>query len=283
MKTEEKKTFDLTKRRPQVLLLGNGILRINNNDSWEGLLKNMLGDKSYLTEEKVPNPILGMIIEPNNDSELSNKIITNFSNEYQPNELLQKLIACNFDAILTTNYSYEIEYAQDKKYPSLKNDAKRKRSLYYERNSRYLLHTFNRVYDNATDVWHIHGELRRPSSIIFSHDKYARLIEKIISYNKTLKNNGESYKNEFRIKSWVDYFIFGDVYILGFGMDYSESDIWWLLSRRKRERGGTGEIIYYVHKESKSRIKVLEEMGVTVEIVKANCKNNDDVDWNVFL
>ena len=35
--------------------------------------------------------------------------------------------------------------------------------------------------------------------------------------------------------SWVDLFLTEDVHIAGFGMDYSEADIWYLLSYRARK------------------------------------------------
>ena len=37
----------------------------------------------------------------------------------------------------------------------------------------------------------------------------------------------------FQPKPWVDYFLIADVYIVGFNLDLSESDIWWLLNFKK--------------------------------------------------
>lgn len=53
--------------------------------------------------------------------------------------------------------------------------------------------------------------------------------------------------------SWLDYFILGDVYSLGFGFDTSEIDLWWLLCRKKRERADHGEL-YFFEPERKSAL-----------------------------
>lgn len=47
------------------------------------------------------------------------------------------------------------------------------------------------------------------------------------------------------IRSWIDSFILGDVYILGFGMNFSEFDMWWLLNRKKREKAQHGRVYFY--------------------------------------
>ena len=64
-------------------------------------------------------------------------------------------------------------------------------------------------------------------------------------------------KQEFRekagepplISSWLDAFIMGDVYVLGFGYDFSEMDLWWLLNRKQREKATTGKLYYYTHRQ----------------------------------
>ena len=47
---EKSKIYNLKEKRPQVLLVGNGLLRPSNNDySWENIIKKMkkLGKKKY--------------------------------------------------------------------------------------------------------------------------------------------------------------------------------------------------------------------------------------------
>ena len=65
--------------------------------------------------------------------------------------------------------------------------------------------------------------------------------------------------------SWLDSFILGDVFILGFGFDFSELDLWWLLNRRQREKAQKGELFFYEPKDKSNREKVelLRLMGCT--------------------
>ena len=36
------------------------------------------------------------------------------------------------------------------------------------------------------------------------------------------------------MRSWLDYFLLGDVHIVGLGMSLSELDLWWLVNCKKR-------------------------------------------------
>ena len=98
-------------------------------------------------------------------------------------------------------------------------------------------------------MWHIHGEIRRKSSIILNHDEYMRLVTRVIEWNKENRNRYEIAYTNLRFKSWIDYFIMGDLYILGSGLDFSEHDLWWLLMRRERENASIGKLVFYNPKE----------------------------------
>ena len=50
---------------------------------------------------------------------------------------------------------------------------------------------------------------------------------------------------EITEQSWVDSFLAKNVHILGFGLDLSEADIWWLICCKKRNFPDT-KICYYV-------------------------------------
>ena len=66
-----------------------------------------------------------------------------------------------------------------------------------------------------------------------------------------LANKGNLYKvlqdseKEIYIKSWIDAFILGDVYIVGYGLDWSEMDLWWLINRKANEKAEHGDIHFY--------------------------------------
>ena len=66
-------------------------------------------------------------------------------------------------------------------------------------------------------------------------------------------------------KSWIDKFILDDVYFLGFGLDYSEIDLWWLLQRKHRQPN-RGRTIFIDPKDlgrgSKEKTELLNVMSV---------------------
>ena len=68
------------------------------------------------------------------------------------------------------------------------------------------------------------------------HFGYGKLIAEVTE--QAMKVNQQYHAatakgNIFNPTSWVDYFLIGDIYIIGFKLDLSESDIWWLLSLKK--------------------------------------------------
>ena len=79
------------------------------------------------------------------------------------------------------------------------------------------------------------------------HRYYGSLLHQIQNYVpsffaqfKQKSKSGEGYSP----KSWVDYFLTGNIYILGFGMYSTETDLWWLLDCKKEHFKDT-EIVYY--------------------------------------
>ena len=52
----------------------------------------------------------------------------------------------------------------------------------------------------------------------------------------------EDVEHEF---NWIQTFIHGDVYILGFGAALGEPVFWYLMERRRRNRSQKGNVIFY--------------------------------------
>lgn len=282
------KEFDIkNNKRPRVLLLGNGLTY--DSFSWAELIKAVAREDvifdPYVKDEKglsfsVPNAILTAATSVTDDTLRHNNYDSILASiNYKDNSLLRRLLSLPWDAVLTTNYSYETEYALNSRYPYYSIQTKRQKAYTHsktEQDAKYLLHTFNRVGKNAPDIWHIHGEARRKSSIILSHDEYARQVHKIMEYNNSRGNDYERFHHEVKFKSWVDYFILGDVYILGLSMDYSEFDLWWLLGRRLREKTGRGSIWFYepIKDDNKHKLCALHDAGVDhIETCGFNLKN----------
>lgn len=279
-KHKQYKTFDLRKERPQVLLLGNGLSR---RESWIEFIKSV-SDRDigkYYKDEilNLPNLIFATAVtNTREDSERYDRYSASLSGyQYSDCPDINKLLNIKFDALLTTNYTYEIEYAIDKNFCKLTDDVKRDKfakSTVENYDGKRLIHTFNRLHNNefANDIWHIHGEQRRKSSLILTHDEYARLMGEIIEHNKLIKNKYETDYSNLKFTSWIDYVVMGDLYILGQGFDYSEFDLWWLLLRRLREKAQTGKVYFYEPEKSDNEYKLSALKDLEVEIVSLNCK-----------
>ena len=117
-----------------------------------------------------------------------------------------------------------------------------------------MLHTYYSMPAGGRDVpiFHIHGEARKPDSVILGHYYYGNLLFRYDDY-LTRRAPGGLYrvgKDGMTVMSWLDYFILGDVYCLGFGFDTAEIDLWWLLCRKKRERAPHGAL-YFIEPDRK--------------------------------
>lgn len=288
-KIEKLKSTDLTKRYPQVLLVGNGLVR-NNGYSWHDFIAKCAkkaADINKYTKDggfQIPNTILSMVLMDCNDKIRHDRYDDTLKQlTYQKKPLIDEIVNLPFDSILTTNYTYDIEYAIKSNYPSLSKKEKNNYAHAVKKDAKYLIHTYNEFKDYPP-IWHIHGEARRKSSLISSHEEYARLINKIVEYSNNRKNDYEKYNNDVNMQSWVDYFILGDLYVLGFGFDYTEFDLWWLINRRMREKAKTGKIYFYEPKSDENYYKqrVMEDMGINVETLDMEIKNNDSSKYYDF-
>lgn len=79
--------------------------------------------------------------------------------------------------------------------------------------------------------------------------------------------------NGTQLVCWIDAFFFTNLHIIGITLDFSEIDIWWLLSRRARllKNGYIKNQVYYYPTFPMSEIhyhlpklRLLERMGVKV-------------------
>lgn len=193
--------------------------------------------------------------------------------------LFQEMLAVDFDAVITTNYSYEFEYAMDSKFLKKSNKYVAHTDGCGRKEVCYPLYSFYRMpyYGQLKDIWHIHGEAKNKSSIVLGQYYYINAISKWRAYLKDAYT--KYYKKEedrIRPKSWLEYFIFGDVYIVGLGMDLSEIDLWWLLNRKKREGLPHGKTVFIKDANEDLDImkhKMLEVMDV--EIREFSCESTD--------
>jgi len=251
--------------RPQILLMGNGLEFKSGQKRWEQLLSELtVADSLPVTPEQknaTPFPLLYQVLSTHapapaqltraqideEAARLANaiKALTNRSNEF-----LDKLPQLDLDHIFTTNYSYCVENAF---FPAADFSNSRTRTRYrlrlgdkperdYKLQSCYLARSATR----DTGIWHIHGEAQVPNGIVMSHDRYGRLLTRIVRLCEGQSYRGDpnaAVQREFN--SWPELFLHADIYILGLRLDVSEFDLWWLLRRKQRERYADGRVYYY--------------------------------------
>lgn len=283
MEQQTIKRFNINEKRPQVLLIGNGLV-YQKGFSWDDFIDKISRVKcTNKLDDKVPYSIKATATSDVSDKRRHDEYYKAFSKyKYSSFDNLNRLLKIPFDSILTTNYTYEIENHLYKNYHLLSNVTKGKKAICTARKSegKYLLRTYNRLSNGVQthDIWHIHGEIRRKSSMILTHDEYARLTKNILDYLDKRQNSYDEYYEDVKFKSWIDYFIMGDIYIVGLGFDFSEFDLWWLLNRRMRENANVGNVYFYEPfcEESKSKISVLKCMGVKCENFSMNIPSNEN-------
>ena len=154
-------------KRPQVILLGNGINLAFNGVSWNDLLNSIAVEEYKDKKIDCPMPLKAILVTRDNiDKTLKNHI------EQHREQAYGKIGA---DHILTTNYSYELEMAAKDVKNELSDYAIEQMMAHTDAvnkaESKYLLSTYNQVqYENTPNcIWHIHGEARKPSSVVLGN------------------------------------------------------------------------------------------------------------------
>lgn len=242
-------------RRLQTLFLGNGINLAYGGLSWDHLLQEISVRKDIDVKDlRSPMPLKAILVTNNQiDQAFKGKDINMFGkiNTDQQMEAIQRLLKMNFDHILTTNYSYEFEMAALNQKEVKTSSIKKMMKSYKEHpETKYLIQTCNQVeyHGHLQNIWHVHGEARKLNSMILGHYYYGNLLGRIQDYCDQYSSKYKRKQDkgdEIPVKSWIDAFLLGDVYILGFGFAQSEFDLWWLLNRRKNEKADHGKVYFF--------------------------------------
>ena len=272
--------------RPQVLLLGNGIIRAYSHLalSWHELLKEIGTDKTVPDNPDMPMP-MEIILRTNDhvDLVLQDHIKQLYGSVDGPEfqEILLQLLGLGFDHILTTNYSYELEEAALGKAVLSDEEIRpleRFSSEVSAPEDSFMLFTWNEVSANGcrNRIWHIHGEAMKPDSVIIGHFYYGTLLSKCDAYIQKGRRSGLlDYQNK-EVVSWVDAFMLGDVYTLGFGYDFSEMDLWWLLNYKKLAPGGSRMYYYRPRKDIGFDCKASLMRAYGTETLDCGCREISD-------
>ena len=300
--------------RPQILLIGNGLEYKSGQRSWEQLVYDLtLPEKRGMHEaESLPFPLRYELLSTPSEAPIPREYKDIFQEErrlaaametmvHKSNPLLEKLPELQMDHIFTTNYSYCLEQAffphcnfgSSQIRSKFRFDLRDKESkVLRKREVEYRLHTgyFSPASSNipqGTGLWHIHGESSVPRGIILGHDRYGRLLARIVQCcqsigKRTAKKAVQKDGGKITFRSWPSLFLFGDVYILGFGFDTCEFDLWWLLRRKQRESNGDGKVYFYdkppVSEPEETRNSLLQANGVKIR----NAGATEETDYDTF-
>lgn len=268
------------------IFFGNGLNRISKNSvSWDALLKDLQKEKKFNISNLPYTMVYERTFMESSDRETSRnefeikQRIANAMEKQGPNHLLELIAKMPFENYITTNYDYSFEKALGVEPARLSTE-----SVYSLRRKREYLDASGKKV-----LWNIHGEIEHPKSIMLGLDHYCGSVSKLDAYIKgryTYENQGKPFpvdsmlkklkNNDFCFSSWVDLFFSTNVHILGFSLDYSEIDIWWLLNKRARfleQNQIENEIYFYVHEIDDEKKGLLKSFDV--QIVQMQLCNND--------
>jgi hypothetical protein len=241
---------------PKVLFLGNGMLKLDDKGiSWKELLQRIQILPGSRNVEMLPMAMQPEALCGVDAEEVQRKVANETKTLDGVNPLLHRLLELPFDAVITTNYTYEIEETLSGK----------EWTEYRRRKSLNILHGSHNVNHNTficnmvetkdghiVPVFHIHGERSRKHSMILSYYSYANSLARLVEYNKILGNQFYEHQivdENILCRCWLDYFIMGDIISVGFGLDLSEFDVWWALERKAREIAKHGKFVAYIDRQ----------------------------------
>lgn len=260
----------------KVLFLGNGILRAwgenaKSGQDLEDMICGAAGSRIRIKGNTIPFPMrvaASLANSKNREQRLEDavrKLIDNgkLSKNNQicnsgvaENPLFRLLLEAGFTDIITTNYGYEIEKVLCGKSPVSATEGSRffKSCLssegfqITERKFKVYKYSPCPVGRGTVRVWHVHGEYLKPQSIIFDYADYCSLVSRINARPKLkpVENltRGTAAVDMPKPVNWMDSFILGDVYVLGFGASWGEQDFWRLMERRRNKKH-TGTLYFY--------------------------------------
>lgn len=272
------------------VLYGNGINRLNEeNPSWGKLLDGIKGIRTFDNGDLPYTMIYERILmeKPRgkaqsifNDETRIKEMVAKVLSKTQNHEHYIKLFELKCSNYLTTNYDYAFKntFDQINKYSFIEESTE---DIYSIRRAIRI----NENEETQKTIWHIHGELNRPKSIMLGLDHYCGSIGKIDNYIKgkyEYQRNGKIIRlksikeklleNDFDGVSWIELFFTTNVHIIGFGIDYSELDLWWILTKRARmmrdpdlKRLIKNRIVVHVPNFDEHKKGVLNSLNVKVE------------------
>ncbi len=280
-----------------ILLVGNSINRLARGKSWDHVLADLrLAARSphCVRGAHKPYPIYFEELHCRalkagvSESVFLTQVAQQFG-QLATTPYHQRLMRLETDHILTTNYDYTLEDAVGARPASI--DLADRWEI---NEARFSL--FRRNQAGGRWVWHIHGEALTPGSIMLGQDHYVNQAGRLREYwsagvtyaakgrlHTALRKNAECFETAKSPYAWLDLFVRNPVHICGLTFDFSETVLWFALTRRRlynqyrrRHKSSPGRIEssdmqhvhyhYFDHPENsglnRTLVDVFESMGV---------------------
>ncbi len=270
-----------------VLFLGNGINAFSTGYDWNQLISHLsesLGVASYLHIQNAPFPLtyeelfFKSIKKSHHKESKMKRIIADETLKFAPNEIHEMVMDSNINEIITSNYDYNLQRVVTAQPDKLKNDGT-------IREVKYSLFRHHNLKDKK--IWHMHGEVNSPQSIILGYEQYVGNLQRMRNY--VVNGTGAFYKafkkealirrlkNVKTIDSWLDLFFLKNIHLVGIRLDFEETDLWWLLTFRarlkyyQRDKQVKNKIYYYVpsqyERRSETKLALMRSIGVEVRSI----------------
>ena len=264
-----------------VLLIGNDINNISRGQSWKDLLQDIItfchANGCVELDDKKPFPLLyeEIFLTASKKQKIREKDLKSFiaikAAEIKGNSLHNAIRALKPAHILTTNYEFTLEGGAPFENTSIINEK------FYSIFRRYKVDDIN--------YWHIHGDCLNPMSINLGFEHYGGQLQLMRNYvvSGTFYTSKDVPKasllrrihaKQVYFHSWIDLFFTNDIHIFGLSLDFVETDLWWLLTYRARQKFHhknvpvPNQIYYYIPEEymaaAKFKIDLLAANDVTV-------------------
>lgn len=285
--------------RPAVILLGNGINRAFNKHSWRELIEAALSrnHSPYTYSEISDLPATMQIVAACGNGGVKHDVqdmASGFvkrlkdSQDTREHDMLNVLLSVPFDALLTTNYTLELEKAAEgiENLYQFRSRQRLTRTVSpAEKDSRLFQFTKLSMPEGTRRIWHIHGDISTPNSIVIGHYYYGKLQTRMYEHIRNLCRTfriAQSQGKPYTPVSWIDYFMLGDVYAFGIGMDSAEQDLWWLLACKQLEFSDTTFYFFeperYIHGPVKKMLSAYGAIPRT-DIPRKGDRDDDYIEY----
>lgn len=288
-----KKYLSLAKfynKNERYLFLGNSINQLHNGAmTWKGLLEKVKNEAKIVIDldDRKSNTLLfeemAFAIEngkgPIEDNIHQLKVmLAKNAIDLEPHQQIIDLVNCgHYQHYMTTNYDYCIEKCMVSGYNGINGKANKR--------PKYSMNRYNLV--GKSKVWHLHGECNNgyngsiasypEASILIGFEHYSDYLEKVHRMVKDDTGKGLGELMDKAKENWVHLFFSRDIDIMGFGMDYAENHLWFLLNFRARllrKRASIRNSIRWIIPEfgkekNRDKIQILTALDVKVIYVKA--------------